>query len=436
MFNNRRKSGISTIIFSVLTLLLLLGDITIGLEVNEFIYVAVFVTIFALSKKENIIEMLCFFFPLSFHVSSVTYIWLAVLFILIVKDRFRFQVRRTAIIAFFSLLELLAHYLYEISDVNRMGGYLLCMALMFYLIYEEKATIDYEKCLILYAYGVFALCAIYLENAISHAPSGWMSMLSTGTLRIGGAVNSAITDMDIDLNANTLAYCSLTGTVTSIVLLQTKIFDKRIKKIIFIVQLIFVTAVGALTVSRSWLLVFAISLVFYCIVQKNTPKNFLKYTTIILIITLSIVLLFLQGDNMFINAFISRFANSDLRSAAGRVEIFNAYMKLFFLSNKYMIFGTGVTDYIKVTDMWQSIHMGFQQILICLGIPGGIIFLYVLFKPTFFAIKRKVLLKYWIVIISILLFTQTIQFLNPWLIMLPYVIGVYCLRYGLKNQKL
>ena len=145
MFNNRRKSGISTIIFSVLTLLLLLGDITIGLEVNEFIYVAVFVTIFALSKKENIIEMLCFFFPLSFHVSSVTYIWLAVLFILIVKDRFRFQVRRTAIIAFFSLLELLAHYLYEISDVNRMGGYLLCMALMFYLIYEEKATIEIHQ---------------------------------------------------------------------------------------------------------------------------------------------------------------------------------------------------------------------------------------------------------------------------------------------------
>lgn len=436
MFNNRRKSGISTVIFVVSTILLLLGDITIGLEVNEFFYVAVFSIIFALSKKENIIEMLCFFFPLSFHVSSVTYIWLIVLFILIVKDRFKLQVRRTIIIAFFSLLELVAHYLYGISDVNRMGGYLLCMALMFYLIYEEKATINYEKCLILYSYGVFALCAIYLENAISHAPSGWMSMLSTGNLRIGGTINSAITDMDIDLNANTLAYCSLTGTVISIVLLQVKTFDKRIKKILFIVQLVFVTAVGALTVSRSWLLVIVISLSFYCLVQKNTTKNFLKYMAIILVASLSIVLLFLQGDNMFINAFVSRLGNSDLRNAAGRVEIFNAYMDLFFSSNKYMIFGTGVTDYIKVTNMWQSIHMGFQQILICLGIPGGIIFLYFLIKPTFFAIKRKVPLEYWIVIISILLFTQTIQFLNPWLIMLPYVIGIYCLRYGLENRGL
>lgn len=425
----------TTSFFILTVLILLIINYVFSVSLNEFVYVVFFSVLFSLSRKENIIEMLCFFFPLSPLISSVTYIWLIVLAIMVVKSGLIIKKSRSLIILFFVVLELVAHYLYGISDTNRMGGYLLCMAVMIYLIYEDDPCIDYENCLILYSWGAFSLCAFYLENAMAHSPSGWMAMMAAGSLRIGGVVHSAFEGMTIDINANTLAYLALTGTVTSIVLFRNKAILNDLHRILFIFQMIFVTVIGALTVSRSWLLVIAICAILLYMSQKKTKNTMLKYLLIILLIILSGAVIFSQGNNFIVNAFVKRFTNGEMKTGAGRTEIFEQYMTLFWADDRFIWLGTGVTDYREVINMWQSMHMGLQQILICLGVPGAIVFLISVIKPVAFAIKERLSLLYWIPFVAIVLFTQTIQFLNPWLIMLPYVIGVYTLKYGYALQR-
>ncbi len=41
----------------------------------------------------------------------------------------------------------------------------------------------------------------------------------------------------------------------------------------------------------------------------------------------------------------------------------------------------------------------------------------------------------WLPLVSVILFTQTIQFVDPHMLMLPYVIGVYSLRLGEKRRR-
>lgn len=424
-----------TTIFIVTTLVLLIINNVLRVDFNRFVYVGLYTLLFVLSRKEEIVEMLCFFFPLTFIIPVVPYIFLIAFLILVVKNKFIIQLRSAFIITFFFILELTAHYLYGISDTNRMGGYLLAMGIMFYLIYEDEMLLDYKRCLVLYSYGVLVLCVLYLEDAIIQAPLNWMTMLASGTLRFGGSVNSVFDDMVIELNANSLAYSALTGTTTSIVVLQEFSKFSFMKRIYFIVQTIFVTLVGALTVSRSWLLVMLVILLLLFLSKSNNLNSIIKRIVFALLFFIVIALVLMQGNNVIINAFLNRFTTNDIQTAGGRTDILFDYMNYFFEKTTFVWLGTGVTDYIDVIGMWQSLHMGMQQILICLGIPGAIIFVISVIKPIMFAVHSNVSLVYWLPIISVFLFTQTIQFLNPWPLMLPYVIGVFSLRYGAINKE-
>ena len=72
-----------------------------------------------------------------------------------------------------------------------------------------------------------------------------------------------------------------------------------------------------------------------------------------------------------------------------------------------------------------------------MGIIVATIFIGNLSAPVVGAVRNKVKLIYWLPIIVVVAFTQTIQFLNPYMLMLPYAIGVYALRMGaaLGNQE-
>lgn len=422
-------------LFAVLIMAILAVEKLAGLSINEFVYVGVFAILFLNAKFSSVVEMICFFMPLAFLVSSIAYIWLVTLVVLIAKSNFKIKANRVAIIFFFTCLELLAHFLYGISNVNRMGGYILSMALIFYLLYDSHANLNYERCVKLYSYGAFGLCLLFLLNAIVNAPNNWMQLMASGMLRFGSTVNSKFGAMTVNLNANTLAYYSLTGLTTSLVVSNSVNQMSQIEKCFYWFQLLFVTVVGMLTVSRSWLLSVVVCMMLYIISKMNTPKRFFKYTLIVIVAVLVGFILFAQDGIPIVEAFVSRFTNSEMATGSGRTDIFAEYMNVFMSSERFQLFGTGVTDYIEVTGMWQSMHMGLEQIVICLGMPGAGIFLIVLMKPIIKMFRFKVNLLYWIPIISVVLFTQTIQFLNPNLLMLPFAIGCYSLKAGIPNKK-
>ena len=87
--------------------------------------------------------------------------------------------------------------------------------------------------------------------------------------------------------------------------------------------------------------------------------------------------------------------------------------------------GTGVTGYKEITGIYHGLHNMFQQVYLSYGIVLGSAFLYGIFAPIRI---RKFEIKKWIPFIAIMLFVQTIQFINPAALMLPYVIAVYTLN--------
>ena len=152
-------------LFIILLTGMFILDKLAGIALPDFLYVIVIALFFAFSDFESIIYKLCYMFPLSFLFESIAYIWLITLAMLMVKaawksdssrKTFKIQPGRSILILFFILLEFNAHRLYGISDTNRMGGYMLTVALLLYLLYDKRAQLNYLYSIKLYIYGTFA----------------------------------------------------------------------------------------------------------------------------------------------------------------------------------------------------------------------------------------------------------------------------------------
>ena len=119
-----------------------------------------------------------------------------------------------------------------------------------------------------------------------------------------------------------------------------------------------------------------------------------------------------------------------MSTAGGRSVLFARYMDAFLANPRLYFTGTGVTSYKEITGIYNSMHNATEQILVCYGIFGSILFFIGLLTPIVRCLrKNKDLWKMKILpFFAVVLFIQTIQFVNPDMLMMPYVIAVYCLR--------
>ena len=91
--------------------------------------------------------------------------------------------------------------------------------MMFAFVYEV-ADVDYMLCVKIFFYGVCLLCAVIMLNALSKAPSNWLTLFAKGQFRIGQTHMTEIEGMALSLNANSLAYYSITGIACGILLVE------------------------------------------------------------------------------------------------------------------------------------------------------------------------------------------------------------------------
>ena len=104
-------------------------------------------------------------------------------------------------------------------------------------------------------------------------------------------------------------------------------------------------------------------------------------------------------------------------------------MEFLWNNPSRLIFGTGSIFYRQVCNLSHSMHNGVQQILVSYGILGFIPMLVVLIRPIikYFKKNKFELLKL-LPILAVFMFIQTIQFLNPNNLLLPYAVAVLCMR--------
>lgn len=423
-----RELKMSSFYYALLMSLILVGGIIAHIDTDKIV-VLVSCACFLAMSEPVIFECVSFLFPLAAAINA-PHVWLIVLLICIIKRK-KIGIWALVLCVSVLLLELIAHFVYGISDSNRMLGYIATIGLFIYMMDETVTDIDYASCIRRYIAGVCTIFFIYCLDAYSTEGIKFLTAILGGNIRFGGtAATDLFANMSIGLNANTLAYYSVSAIACIFTMIE---FQKRFLEegqlFYLLIALSWCVLIGAITISRTWLLAVCVCLLLYLFSRNKKPLAFIKRFLIITIIA-SISFYFVYSKTAIFDSFLSRFETASMTTANGRTTITSDYLSAFFQSDVFMLLGTGVTDYNQVINQYMSVHAGAIQILVCLGFPGASLLLAYLCRPICKAIKKRVGLIWWLPIIIIVLFTQTIQFLNPYMLMLPYTIGVYALRLG------
>lgn len=411
----QRKSVAAYVV--LLSVMILLRDIA-GISLSKYILVAFCAVFFFLSSKSDMIYMLMFTFPLLCGLPG-NYIMPIAMILYFVKTKSITQ-KQLFFCFFVVLMEIFACLFYDTINFPETLGYITTLMLFFCLLYDNDRY-DYKSCINYYALGVTLTCAVIVIATISQTPS-WQKAIASGELRFGEIEHGTETALNLTLNANSLAYISIVGISCCVVLLRCD----GVNKIILAIETAVLVVSGLLTLSRTWVIVFALLCVLYVFSSGVSGKGILRIFAVLGLFVLIGYFVFRQFPEIF-DGLINRFERDDVLTGNGRYEITHEYMEAFGKDVRTTLFGTGVTQYRDVMGIEESLHNSPVQILICYGLVGTVIFAFGwLLKPV--KAIGKVKLLYWIPFICIVVFSTSLQMLNPWYLIYPHLISVYVLQ--------
>lgn len=354
-----------------------------------------------------------------------TYILLVALIIMMCKKR-TLQKNVLIYIAMFAVLELIAALWYPNFDIVEYIGYLVFVSWFFILLYD-KSEIELDKCLECFFCGVTIFCLVVIISGLLTAPSNWLELFAKGWFRFGETNTAGGDTMMLRGNSNELAYFSIAGVGVGLLILKwkeksSKIFTSILMGIIFIS--------GLLSLSRSFILVAVLVMALYIFSSLKSPKMFATVAIMFALIVLAISKYLTKYPDLLLGV-TARFSDSNMATGGGRTTLSLQYLNSFFNMPRCFITGTGVTQYKDITGVYGSIHNMLLQVFVCYGFVFSVVFLALMLKPLLG--RKKTMVVSWLALIGIGLFVQTIQFINPYALMLPYVIAVYAVKIDLKE---
>lgn len=435
MEKNKEEIYLKAYIF-ITSALLIVRDV-VGIGLNKYIFLLIASGFMAIGSIESMIYMLVFSFPL-FCGLPAAHIRLVAIVLYLVKKKGKLLPGQFFLSIFVIILELIASNWYPSVSMGDIIGYLSAPVMLFLFLWDhyDSYEIDYKKCLELFLVGFGVVCFVLMANAFVKAPSHFLTNFAQGLFR------ASVTETDktaegvvIKMNANTMAYFCCVCTALSLTLAKHESMEKTNKTAIYYFATFIFAAIGALSLSRSGILVLAITIALFVISSMTSVRG------TILSIIVSILLIgggyaFIQASPALYNSLYARFTDSSMATAGRRTELFQAYMNVFLNNERFKWLGTGVVEYRTMTNIWNSMHNATQQILVCMGIPGFIVFILGLFIP--FNRERKSMripFFYWIPLVSLLAFVQTIQFLSPTILMFPIIMCLFSLKLFLSENR-
>lgn len=368
----------------------------------------------------HLIYLLFFILPLTCGIPG--YVMLLSIIILLLKSKHKTALQIIPVLVI-SLVEIFHASFYDFNaDLKGILSYLSFTAVFFFLLFDQNKTIDRRICIKYFCLGaVFTLMIIYADLILKNG----FTEIITGNLRSGFAMG--IDDVEemknhLALNANSIAYYSIVS--LGCLLLGRKKLQLSLP--LYLLLTCAAIAAGVLSFSRTWLLLIAIISILFIITNKLSNK-FITMATIAIIVSLAIM-----SDSAFFSPITenitNRIENDNIATAGGRVTIFKEYNRFWSSDIKYMLFGTGAVYYKEVARQSASMHNGIQQIYVCYGVCGIILYITVIFIFIRKYRQKGLPLLYYLPIIACFLFDQSIQFLNPYYLMLPFIPAAYALR--------
>ncbi len=414
----KKTSQIVLLFMISITSLLVVRDV-FGIGYNKFILVIVALGFAFFAPSKDLATMICFMFPLTWGL-PYTYIFSGAIIIYWIKRR-KIPAPAFIFIALFFVLEFIASFYYPSSDYIRILKYISVLAIFFTFLYDSE--VDKESCIKAYYYGSLVLCIVILITTFKNAPSNWLYLFSRGWFRFGSKQAEDVEGMMLSVNANTLAYYSIAGAALSFNYIPKS--DGKEKLFHLIALSIFLVS-GVFTISISWIIVMTGCLLLYVFTQTKSAKAVLA-TGFGIIVLFIVARIALSKTPELLTAFTTRLTRVDLATGDGRTDLMSGYHKVFWDNIRFIFLGTGVTQYRAVTNISNSFHNMVQQIFVSYGVFAGAIFFIGFLSPLRKLERHTTSLIDWIPMIGVLVFTQTIQFINPESLMLPYVIAYYLL---------
>lgn len=374
---------------------------------------------FTFMPVSGIVCAVCFLIPLHSGITGLYIYGYAVLMILLKSKKIRLGM----LLPLFLIItyELIMMAFVGATQFNYILTYALTMFLLFYMMHTEE--VDARAACISYICGTLALLICVFTTAVQNYSLG---MILAGLVRIGeyeGAEELGEVAV-VTENANAMAYYALVAVIIAFCMLKR---ESLRGKILLSAAMLIATIIPLFTVSRSFIIILlAVLLISY--LSGYNFKQRAKILVIVGLILAVVIPLLLQRTQIFA-AFTERFEDESMLTGTGRVDIFLEYMQFLWDHPWRLIFGTGSVFYKDVCQLGHSMHNGTQQILVSYGVLGFLPMLGVLVAPVIgFFRKNKFQLVKILPLIAVILFTQTIQFLNPNNLILPYAVAILYMK--------
>ena len=425
----RFKGNPNIILYSLIFFLIFLfyrRDI-LDLDISKYLFIVPIIVSSLVLPYQYTYSILALIMPLSFGLST-GYLYPILISILYYRKRAYFAIPIIFVIVSFCY-EFVHYPFYSFvpdSSPNLVLNYLSTLFLVALFFRNEDLMLDKDLFIKMFCIGSAILCLFIVWHTTILIDS---VDIFTGNIRIGDT--GILDEMELSgkiylrANANNMAYFS----IVSISLLLIQFFDKRIPLIEFIILIGVLFLCGLTTMSRTWFICLAILL--FTFFNKIGNTGFLKTIFFILIAVGGIY--FIISNEDFSTAIIERFTGD--KTAGGRTSIFAEYNDFFFNHPAVILFGTGVLNYKKVAMLEHSTHNAIQQIYVCNGLIGGILLIGVFFFTVaniWIKRNRMVSKVYLLPLIISILFLQTLQILNPCILLLPLIPSILMFRKILK----
>lgn len=409
------KLYISTLVFA---LILILRDI-LGANVNQLLILGYIAIVAIILDYEELFYFTSFLTPLVAGINSFA---LTVLLVaLFIKSNKR-QLSQFIPVFILIVVELLHPIIYTFPIGNEII-YFSVIGLFFFCS-SAPDNVDSSCVVKFFILGASLTCLlIIVRSCIINGSFIALFLDNARSVVAMGANEVAIQNQEthMALNADALAYISLLG--ISCLLLGSKVL--KINKILYIILLIINLMAGMASVTRTWVLVMSLIIFLYLFVSK------IKYKWFLLLPILIVILLQSEIFNIILEAFYERFTNEDLLEAGGRGNIWKQYITIWSSKLEYIILGISSPNYRSIFPDINSMHNFTQQIFVCTGVVGFVVYFAFMLKVIIYGIKKRMSLRVFLPIIGGFVFLQSISVLANWILILPIFPCIYALR--LKN---
>lgn len=376
------------------------------------ILVFALVPILMLDDKQSLYYIF-YLLPFSWYIPGYIVLFLYVLIVYKCKEHNRFSQFLGALLLI--LLELFHLFTYErqVDWVHSVSP-LAFIALFYYLLFYQDRRLSYSSCIRFYCIGsIFAILLSYLTLV----QFGGLEAFMSGVFR--GGLDESFSDDYPALNANSAAFLS-------IVSLSCLLFAKDRLELPFLTYIILVVTfivLGALSFSRTFILLTGLSFVLYICFAKVKNKKLIIICGFLGVV--ATIWFFPMLVDSIMSVFSDRFTGANIETAGGRVGIFSSYNKWLLENSDALIWGAGINYYADIVNVGHSTHCGLQQIIVCTGVIGLIILGVSFFK--FFRINRthSTQIQAFIPFIICFAFNQSIQFYMPQFLMFPFIASAF-----------